>query len=81
MGHTCLQVSNDVDSIGLVSSANIATPSIVLDIEQNGTNVLPQHPRAHRPLHAPLQTWTMLGGLAVLGPFSNVEQHAGIRPV
>ena len=46
VGATCLQVNNDVDTIGLVSPANIATPSIVFYVVQDSAKILPEHPRA-----------------------------------
>lgn len=57
---TCLQVSNDIDTIGLVSPVDVATPSIVLDVIQDGTNVVPVDPRANRALYSALHTMQVL---------------------
>ena len=53
---TCLQVSNDIDTIGLVSPVDVATPSVVLDVVQDGADVIPVDPRADGALYSFLHT-------------------------
>lgn len=59
---TCLHVSNDVYTIGLVSPIDVATPPIVLDVVQDDTNVIPVHPRSNGALHPSLHTTQLLRG-------------------
>lgn len=57
---TCLQVSNDVDAIRLMWPVDVATPSIILDVVHDGTDVLPVNPRPDGALNSSLHTTQVL---------------------